>query len=180
VLDPDKSLSHTVARVIAWLSESGGVSSDTGAYSKAVNDALSVIQRLLAQTAQTLSVQISDEQRWCGRRVCAYDGTTVTLCDTPANQQVYPQHGNQKQGCGFPLAKLVVLFCVTTGAVLEVSIAAFKVSECPALRPSPTGGCGCGRFCLRHLRGLGIEAAKADAVFRKHHARHCDFRRGKS
>jgi len=31
---------------------------------------------------QTLSVQISDEQRWCGRRVCAYDGTTVTLCDT--------------------------------------------------------------------------------------------------
>jgi len=37
VLDPDKSLSHTVARVIAWLSESGAVvpSSDTGAYSKA-------------------------------------------------------------------------------------------------------------------------------------------------
>jgi len=27
----------------------------------------------------------------------APDGTTVTLCDTPANQQVYPQHGNQKQ-----------------------------------------------------------------------------------
>jgi len=80
-----KSLSHTVARVIAWLSESGAVvpSSDTGAYSKARKRLpWSVIQRLLAQTAQTLSVQISDEQRWCGRRVCAYDGTTVTLCDT--------------------------------------------------------------------------------------------------
>jgi len=66
---PDKSLSHTVARVIAWLSESGAVvpSSDTGAYSKARKRLpLSVIQRLLAQTAQTLSVQISDEQRWCG------------------------------------------------------------------------------------------------------------------
>jgi len=24
-----------------------------------------------------------------------------------------------------------------------------------------------------------VQAAKADAVFRKHHARHCDFRRGK-
>jgi len=35
------------------------------------------------------------------------------------------------------LAKLVVLFCVTTGAVLEVSIAAFKVSEwrCPPTTP---------------------------------------------
>jgi len=79
---PGQSLSHTVARVIAWLSESGAVvpSSDTGAYSKARKRLpLSVIQRLLAQTAQTLSVQISDEQRWCGRRVCAYDGTTVTL-----------------------------------------------------------------------------------------------------
>jgi len=99
VLDPDKSLSHTVARVIAWLSESGAVvpSSDTGAYSKARKRLpLSVIQRLLAQTAQTLSVQISDEQRWCGRRVCAYDGT-----GDPTNQQVYPQHGNQKQGVAF-------------------------------------------------------------------------------
>jgi len=65
VLDPDKSLSHTVARVIAWLSESGAVVPDTGAYSKARKRLpLSVIQRLLAQTAQTLSVQISDEQRW--------------------------------------------------------------------------------------------------------------------
>jgi len=56
VLDPDKSLSHTVARVIAWLSESGAVvpSSDTGAYSKARKRLpLSVIQRLLAQTAQS-------------------------------------------------------------------------------------------------------------------------------
>ena len=37
VLDPDKSLSNTVSRIIAWLSATGaGVpSSDTGAYSKA-------------------------------------------------------------------------------------------------------------------------------------------------
>jgi len=65
---PGQSLSHTVARVIAWLSESGAVvpSSDTGAYSKARKRLpLSVIQRL-AQTAQTLSVQISDEQRCVG------------------------------------------------------------------------------------------------------------------
>jgi len=42
-------------------------SSDTGAYSKARKRLpLSVIQRLLAQTAQTLSVQISDEQRGVG------------------------------------------------------------------------------------------------------------------
>jgi len=186
VLDPDKSLSHTVARVIAWLSESGAVvpSSDTGAYSKARKRLpLSVIQRLLAQTAQTLSVQISDEQRWCGRRVCAYDGTTDVV-RYPANQQVYPQHGNQKQGCGFPLAKLVVLFCVT-GAVLEVSIAAFKVSEWEMSRQlyarlQPEDVVVADSAYGTYVDLVLVQAAKADAVFRKHHARHCDFRRGKS
>ncbi len=51
------------------------------------------------------------------------------MSDTPANQKHYPQHSNQKVGCGFPLAKLVVWFCVTTGAVLEVRVVAFTTSE---------------------------------------------------
>ena len=91
------------------LRESGAVvpSSDTGAYSKARKRLpLSVIQRLLAQTTQTLPAQISNEQRWCGRRVCAYDGTAVTLCDTPANQQVYPQHGNSVAGVWLSVGKV--------------------------------------------------------------------------
>jgi len=56
----------------------------------------------------------------------AYDGTTV-LCDTPPTSRFILSTAIRSR-CGFPLAKLVVLFCVT-GAVLEVSIAAFKVSE---------------------------------------------------
>jgi uncharacterized lipoprotein NlpE involved in copper resistance len=51
------------------------------------------------------------------------------MSDTPANQETYPQHSNQKTGCGFPLAKLVVWFCATTGVVVEVAIAAFNTSE---------------------------------------------------
>ncbi len=38
-------------------------------------------------------------------------------------------NSNQKAGCGFPLAKVVVWFCGTTGAVLEGSVAAFNTSE---------------------------------------------------
>lgn len=53
----------------------------------------------------------------------------LLMSDTSANQKSYPQHSNQKAGCGFPLARLMVWFCVTTGAVLEVSIAAFTTSE---------------------------------------------------
>jgi len=36
-----------------------------------------------------------------GRRVKAYDGTTVLMSDTIANQQSYPQHSNQKSDVAF-------------------------------------------------------------------------------
>lgn len=129
VLDTDKSLSNAVNRVIAWLAsaEQPLPSADTGAYSKARKRLpLSVLQSLLKRTAQAIEAEVKSEQRWCGRRVMAYDGTTVLMSDTPTNQKAYPQHSNQKVGCGFPLAKLVVWFCVTTGAVVEVSLATFK------------------------------------------------------
>ncbi|WP_088894779.1 isochorismatase family protein [Leptolyngbya ohadii] len=132
VLDADKSLNNAVKRGIAWIAATSveKPSADTGGYSKArTRFPLAVLPPLLKQTATALTVQIKPEQQWCGRRVKAYDGTSVLMSDTPANQQVYPQHSNQKAGCGFPIAKLVVWFCVTTGVVLEVAIAAFNTSE---------------------------------------------------
>lgn len=187
VLDADKSLSHAVKRVIAWMAgEREEVpSADTGAYSKARKRLpLGVLKPLLRRSATELSAQVKPEQQWCGRRVKAYDGTTVLMSDTPANQKVYPQHSNQKAGCGFPLAKLVVWFCGTTGAVLEVAIAAFRTSEWQLSRQLyatlqreevVVADSAYGTYVdLALVRSQG-----ADAVFRKHHARSCDFRRGK-
>jgi hypothetical protein len=187
VLDADKSLTNAVSRVIAWLAAAGEAipSADTGAYSKARKRfPRSVLQLLLKRTAQALQTQVKPEQRWCGRRVKAYDGTTVTMSDTPANQKCYPQHSNQKAGCGFPLAKLVVWFCVTTGAVLEVSIAAFTTSEWELARQlyaklQPDDVVVADSAYGTYVDLALIRSASADAVFRKHHARHCDFRRGK-
>jgi len=187
VLDSDKSLSNAVSRVIAWLGSAGEVvpSADTGAYSKARKRLpLALLNPLLKRTVEALQAEVKPEERWCGRRVKAYDGTTVLMSDTPANQASYPQHSNQKVGCGFPLAKLVVWFCVTTGAVLEVSMAAFTTSEWELarqqyakLQPNDVvvADSAYGTYVDLALVGL----ANADAVFRKHHARHCDFRRGK-
>ncbi len=128
MLDADKSLSNAVNRVIAWLAAAGEEvpSVDTGGYSKARQRLpLAVLKPLLGRTATALTSEVKPEQRWCGRRVKAYDGTTVLMSDTAANQKAFPQHSNQKAGCGFPLAKLVVWFCGTTGAVLSVAVAAF-------------------------------------------------------
>ena len=46
------------------------------------------------------------------------DGTTVRLANTEANRQKYPPPKNVPKGCGFPLLKMVVLFCLASGAIL--------------------------------------------------------------
>lgn len=187
VLDADKSLNNAVKRVIAWIAAAGACppSGDTGAYSKARKRLpLAVLPPLLKQTATALTTQIKPEQQWCGRRVKAYDGTSVLMSDTPANQQVYPQHSNQKAGCGFPIAKVVVWFCVTTGAVLEVAIAAFNTSEWQLSRQlyatlAPDDVVVADSAYGSYTDLALVRRAGADGVFRKHHARKCDFRKGK-
>jgi hypothetical protein len=187
VLDADKSLSHAVKRVIAWMAgEREEVpSADTGAYSKARKRLpLGVLKPLLKRSANELVSGVKAEHQWCGRRVKAYDGTTVLMSDTAANQKVYPQHRNQKAGCGFPLAKLVVWFCGTTGAVLEVAIAPFRTSEWQLSRKLYATVQREEVVVADSAYGTYVDLAlvcsqEADAVFRKHHARSCDFRRGK-
>jgi hypothetical protein len=60
---------------------------------------------------------VATRDLWCGHRVRVVDGTTVTLPDTPANQQAYPQQSVQKPGCGFPILRLVALFDMATGMI---------------------------------------------------------------
>ena len=46
------------------------------------------------------------------------DGTTVSLVDTEDNRAHYPQHGNQAEGVGFLLARLVGVISLASGALL--------------------------------------------------------------
>ena len=58
-----------------------------------------------------------------GRSVQIVDGTGVSMPDTPENQKAYPQHFRQKRGCGFPMARIVVLLSLATGAILDLAMA---------------------------------------------------------
>jgi len=42
--------------------------------------------------------------------------------DTMENQKAYPQPSSQKVGCGFPIAKIGVLFSLATGAAVALAI----------------------------------------------------------
>lgn len=80
------------------------------------------LEQALQATARNAAQRIPASLRLQGRPVKAVDGSTVQLADTPANQKRFPQPSGQKSGCGFPVLKLVVLFCLQSGAVLQVML----------------------------------------------------------
>jgi hypothetical protein len=54
-----------------------------------------------------------------GFRVKVIDGTAVSMPDTWKNQRAYPQSAEQKPGCGFPFMKIVGIFSLSTGVLLD-------------------------------------------------------------
>jgi hypothetical protein len=54
-----------------------------------------------------------------------FDGTTVTMPDTPENQAAYPQIYNQKPGLGFPIARLCAVMSLSCGAIVDLGIARY-------------------------------------------------------
>jgi hypothetical protein len=189
-LDPDPSLRQAVSRLLAERATAGRapMSADTGAYCQARQRLPEgVLPRLTRQVGGALLDRAP--RGWClkGRHVKIADGTTVSLPDTPANQAAYPQPSHEKPGLGFPLARLVVVFSLAVGTVLDAALGPFagKRSGEPALfrglhgclRPGEVvlaDRCYCSYFEIALLRQQGC-----DTVLRLHQRRPVDFRRGK-
>ncbi len=56
---------------------------------------------------------------WLGHRVLYVDGSSFSMPDTPELQRAFGQPGGQSRGCGFPVARLLALFCAHTGMITE-------------------------------------------------------------
>lgn len=48
------------------------------------------------------------------------------MADTPENQVAFPQPASQKPGLGFPIIRLLGLFCLSSGAVLDAATSAYQ------------------------------------------------------
>jgi hypothetical protein len=75
-------------------------------------DRLEQIQHHLVAQADEA---IASKDLWCGHHVFTVDGSTVTAADTPENQVAFPQQSVQKQGCGFPIIRIVAFLSLATG-----------------------------------------------------------------
>jgi len=94
----------------------------------------------------------------------------------------YPQHSNQSR-MWLSVGKTGGVVLCDNRSVLEVAMAAFTTSEWKLARQLyatlQPGDVVADSAYGTYVDLALVHSANADAVFRKHHARHCDFRRGK-
>ena len=128
VLSDDHSCRDALSRIIAHRAANGVpvCSPNTASYCNARSRILTGVLRTLARrTAQGLQRCAADEWMWNGRSVFIVDGSTVSMPDTPENQETYPQPPQQRPGLGFPLARVTVLLSLATGACHDLAIAPY-------------------------------------------------------
>ena len=125
VLSADHSCRAAVARLIAHRVSRGQkpCSAKTGAYCQA-RERLpeKFFSTVACSVGRTLDAQTDHRWLWKGRRVYMFDGTTVTMPDTRANQKAYPQVYNQQPGLGFPIARVGAIISLACGAIVNLGV----------------------------------------------------------
>lgn len=159
----------------------------TGGYCKA-RERLPVLMvtSLTHAVGALVSARAKVGWRWRGRRVKLVDGTGISMPDTLENQGCYPQPSSQAEGVGFPLARVVGVICLATGALIDAAIgphAGKGSSELGLLRRldtafSPGDVMLADAFYCNYFVVATLLAAGVDVLFEQNGARHTDFRRG--
>ena len=142
---------------------------------------------LARQTGNLLGTHTPKDWLWRGRHVKLVDGTTVLMPDTEENQLRYPQHGGQAPGAGFPIARMVGVISLSTGAVIDVALGSYtgkgtgEYGLFRRIRDSfvegdimLADGYYCSYFLIADMLARGV-----DVLFEQHGTRDTDFRRGK-
>ncbi|MFH1918615.1 MAG: IS4 family transposase [Planctomycetota bacterium] len=184
-----RSCLAAVARVIVLLVTLGreACATNSGAYCRArARLPEQVIQRLTLEVAGGCERQLPRRWLWHGRHVKLVDGTTVSMPDTDANQAEYPQHPEQKEGLGFPMARMVVLLSLASAMISGMAIGPYSGKETgemallrelvDQLNPGDIV-LGDRYYCSYFMIALLLEL-RVDFVVRLHQSRTADFHRG--
>jgi hypothetical protein len=140
------------------------------------------LEKALAHTARTADQRVGGQGQLQGRPVKVADCSTTQLPDTQQNQKRYPQPSSQKPGCGFPLIKFLVLFSLSSGAILRVALAHWKNHDLRLLHglwdALEKGDILLGdRAYGEYLTLAALPPRGVDVVARMHGARRVDYRK---
>jgi putative transposase len=186
----EASCQSAVARIASYLARLGKSvpDSNTGDYCKArrkLSDA--ALKELCCEVGKRNERNTDSTWRWNDKPTYLIDGFTFQMPDTQKNQKAYPQHTAQKPGLGFPIARVVALISLATGCLIDSAMDKYKgkgtgeTSLFKQLFGNLRAGDVvvadrhyCSYWLICYLMNLGVHVC-----FRKHQARHTDFRRGK-
>jgi hypothetical protein len=146
---------------------------------------LLVLQSLLRKSSQamrrTVEHNAGELARWCGLRALLVDGSSTIAPDTPSSQKAFGQPKGCKQGCGFPVPKVLGLFDAFSGLIVELlgfPLYTHEQSKVWMLHPLLGSGdllVGDRGFCsFAHLAMLFSRGVKG--LFRMHQRQIVDFR----
>src|SRR5262245_51560277 len=125
VLSADHSCRAAVARLIAHRLAHGQkpCSAETGAYCQARKRLPeSFFSDVARHTGRELEASVCPQWLWKGRRVYLYDGSSVSMPDTPQNQSEYPPPVLQTPALACPRPRMAAVFSLACGAVLDLGI----------------------------------------------------------
>ena len=137
---------------------------------------------LFRSTAEVADRRVGQRGTLKGRPVKVADCSTAQLPDTKKNQKRYPQSSSQKPGCGFPLLKFLVLFSLSSGAILRVATGQWRHHDVRLLHglleALQKGDILLGdRAYGDYLTMATLPQQGVDVVARLHGARKVDFRK---
>jgi hypothetical protein len=140
---------------------------------------LELLKQLVNQLGRQLDAS-GEPSLWHGHRVLLEDGSGFSMPDTPELQAYFGQPGNQKPGCGFPVAHVLALFDGQTGFLCDAMVFPLRtqdIAHAAELHPKLTTGdiiVGDRGFCSYAHLTLVLQA-KLHAVFRVHQIKIVDF-----
>lgn len=107
-----------------------GMSFAASAYCQArMRVKLDVFHLLLERCIGQLQQETFDTARWLGHRVFHIDGSSFSMPDTPQLQAHFGQPGQQKPGCGFPVAHWLVMLHAGTGMITKMLAAPLRTHD---------------------------------------------------
>ena len=187
-LSPDSSCREAVRQVRSYYQmqpDPKTIDKDTSAFCQARArwrlDELVEIRRHLAQHTARNGLGLPFD---CSVKLI--DGTSLNIPDTAANRAEYPQSKDQKPECGFPLMRLVGIFSLETGALLERASGGYTTTSENALYQQLWSTLKKGDILVgdRNFGSWGaiasLKAGGVDSLFRLHASRNKDLRQGVS
>ena len=189
LISSDSSCREVVTKLNRDRTKSGlmPISSSTSAYCQARSRlSLGLVKDLATDSGEFMEKAVPSEWLWKGRHLKLIDGSTLSMPDTPENQQRWPQHDQQDEGVGFPIMRIVGVLSMATAACLGLAYGPYQGKETgehalarqllPLIHQKDI--LLADRYYCSYFLIAQVLAQGADFITRLHGARNYDFRRG--